>query len=106
MFRRGGNNPSRAESAAVNPDVPLVFKRWHCDTCNEEQIFRGFKCLKCGVFAKFKLPDGRIARMAGKKSLTDYARRTRDRANNLRNDKAAYFARLAAESRAKFEGKK
>lgn len=102
-YTNGGSY--RQEKMAVNGDAPLVFRRAHCDVCQEEKIFRGLKCASCGQFKKLVTPRGQVAQYQAKKPLTYYVAKTVDRNRARLSDKKAYYARLAEESRKKFEGK-
>jgi hypothetical protein len=101
MSKWKGAAGSNCQFAALAPDAPLKFKRMDCEGCAKETIFRGLKCLSCGVIKPLrvrKMYGNYVGQMAGVK--------TRDYRQQMVLDRIAAAKQKAAESRAKFEGKK
>lgn len=103
---RSGGYACRTETLALAADGPQKFRHSLCETCNEERLFRGMKCTFCGVMRKIMTPRGEVARLTGQKTLRQLSAVSCDRRQTVLAEKKAYYARLAAESRAKFEGNK
>lgn len=75
--------------------------RRHCEACAQERIFQNFKCLTCGAI-RARIPHQKKRFYhTGKERL---ARLKLIKQGN--RDKAAFLAKQAEESRAKFEGAK
>jgi hypothetical protein len=89
------------EWAALQGDVPLRFSRKLCSYCEKETIFRGAKCLTCSQYHLMRgsgaAPkwNGTSRSMVRQKAIKQAGRDRRDA-----------YKRAAAESRAKFEGKR
>jgi hypothetical protein len=105
MSKKGGGFNMRAETLALASDRPLRFRRKHCETCAEEKLFRGMKCLSCGTMEKFRLPTGQVAHMKEKTKLATYLMRRQNQNHQINRDKYDAFRRAAEESRKKWEGK-
>lgn len=102
-LNKSGTSGARVESAQLIPDYKLRFRRAECPTCKEEKIFRGVKCTTCGtMLAEFVKPKGRGIDYGRKQ--TSFKRQLFKQ--QIYQDRRAYWDQKAAESRAKWEGKK
>jgi tRNA(Arg) A34 adenosine deaminase TadA len=88
----------RMQSAAYDSYKPIKLTKRPCPQCAGDTIHKGPKCLICGVIAV------KVDRVRPILEMQNGFKYRALRSNYIKQERAEYLKRKAAESRAKFEG--